>query len=140
MSVRVGGLWELGYNTPIMEADLWVFMLRCFNVDHFYVTPVSGIHASRITEYESVEAMLDASRQAGFTIVFCDERVDSELGEFEHPENAFYMLGRANYSPLLSHKEAGDLAIKIVTPANKGLLWPHQAAAIILYDRGKQWP
>lgn len=138
--VKVAGLWETGWSAPLTEHDWWDMVMRDFCVDQHYMSPISGIdRKDRLFEAAHIEEVLDANRD--LTIVFVDERADVPLRDFEHPEGALYVLGKVSYSGFLSHRRAGDQAVRIETNANLGLLWPHQAAAIVLYDRGvkRQW-
>ena len=41
--IKVAGHWELSWNAPIKEVELWNFPLRDFNVSEWYMWPVSGI-------------------------------------------------------------------------------------------------
>ena len=43
MSVKAAGLWELGYNVPLLELDQWQYPLREFDVSEFTMSPVTGI-------------------------------------------------------------------------------------------------
>lgn len=135
--VKIAGFWELGWNTPIKEIELWEFLLREFGVETFYMTPITGIRSSFVQERASLEEILEENKD--FKIVFCDERAEISLVDFKHPSKALYVFGKANFSPLLVYKKEKDLAVKIDTVENKGLLWPHQAASIILYDRFLKW-
>ena len=137
MSVAVAGLWELGWNTPISEIELWHLMLRDFGVDKFYMTPVSGIDSKSVIEMPTLNDILEVNKDK--TVVFVDENAETELQDFEHPKNALYVLGKATHSPFITSKRGGDLSVRIKTANNKGLLWPHQAVSIILYDRLKTW-
>lgn len=136
--VKVAGLWELGWSAPLTEYDWWEMVMRDFDVDEHYMTPISGINRP-VTEVANIEDAMVAN--PGLTVVFVDERADTELQDFVHPENALYVLGKVSYSGFLAHKRDQDLAVRIQTNANKALLWPHQAAAVVLYDRGvkRQW-
>lgn len=134
MTVHVAGVWELGWNTPIKEADLWEHPLRDFEVDRWWMTPVSGIGNRRVAERATLPEILDQARNDGLTVVFVDERGETPLTDFVHPEHALYVFGKASFSPLSLRKE-GEGSIVIDTPANLGGLWPHQAASIVLYDR-----
>lgn len=140
MTVRIAGLWELGWNTPIKEVDLWEYPLRDFNVERFYMVPVSGIRSEAVTEREYLDDVLAECRQDGFDIVFVDERGETKLSQFTHPENVLYVFGKASQSAL-TFRDAEDVSVCIETPAQAALLWPHQAAVIVLYDRlVKSWP
>lgn len=134
MSVIVAGMWDLAWNTPIKEIDLWRYPLQDFGVDKHYMTPITGIQNRHVEERASLEEILEENKH--HKLIFCDERAKTELRSFKHPGKALYIFGRANYSPLLSMKGENDLELRIETPHDKGgLLWGHQAAGIILYDR-----
>ena len=128
--IKVVGCWELGWSTPIMEFDLWTYPLRDFSVDEHIMTPVSGID-SNVTEVKSIQEAIDDN--PGLIPVYVDEDGDTPLTEFEHPENALYIFGKANYSPFATVGKKG-VSVRIETKEH-GLLWPHQAACIVLYDR-----
>ena len=128
--IKVVGCWELGWSTPIMEFDLWTYPLRDFGVDEFIMTPVSGIDA-RVAEFKTIQDAIDANLE--LTPVYIDEDADQELLHFQHPPNALYILGKAGYSPYSTVGKQG-VAVRVETK-DHGLLWPHQAASIVLYDR-----
>ena len=133
MAVKVAGMWELGWSAPITEYDLWEMMLRDFGVDEFYMSPVSGIQ-KQITEVPDITDAITANPT--LTVVFVDEHADTPLKDFVHPKDVLYVFGKANCSVFLSMKREDDLAVRIETNSKSlGLLWPHQAAAIVLYDR-----
>lgn len=133
MTVKVAGCWEQGWTTPIMEYDLWKFPLQDFKVDEFIMTPVSGI-SKKITEYKDIQEVID--NNPDLVPVFVDENGTTDLEDFEHPENALYICGRVSYSPMKLFKDT--LSVKVVTPAEGGRLWPHQAISIVLYNRFKK--
>jgi hypothetical protein len=56
--VVVAGMWELGWNTPIKEIDLWRYPLKDFGVDRFYMTPISGIESKKVIELFSAGIIL----------------------------------------------------------------------------------
>lgn len=135
MAVTVVGLWELGYCAPLNERDLWLFPLRDYQVDRWVMSPVSGIDEPELEEVADL-----ADLEASGVRVFVDERAPVELSEFEHPEDAVYIFGRANYSPFRAMLRPGDLSVRIDTPMAGGLLWPHQVAVMVLRDREtKSW-
>lgn len=136
-SVKVAGLWELGWSAPLTEHDLWQFPLRDFGVDAWFMSPVSGIRSDQVTEVSDLTEVINSTDHE---VVFVDDKGDTSLRDFVHPENALYVLGKAGQSPMVSHRKAGDSAVCIDTHANGGMLWPHQAISIILYDRlVKSW-
>lgn len=135
MTVKIAGIWELGWSTPIKEVELWQFPLRDFEVDEFLMTPISGIASKHVEERSTMQEIISEARSEGLTIVFVDEGGATPLREFEHPQDVLYVFGKAGSSPKILHEEEGDITLSIETPQAKGLLWPHQAASIILYDR-----
>ena len=117
-----------------MEVTEWEMMLREFGVDTLNMTPVSGIAAPWgnkpwLTEHASIEDVVAAN--STLTPVFVDENATVELSDFEHPENALYIFGRAGFAPVIPE---GAQSVKIVTPC-PGCLWAHQACAVVLLDR-----
>lgn len=132
MNIRIAGVWDMFWNTPIKEMDLWEYMIRDFAVDAFFMTPISGIRNKYVQERETLQDILDENQDC--QIIFLDEGGDVSLTDFVHPKNALYVFGKANFSTL-GYKKENDISLKIETVLTGGLLWPHQAAAIVLYDR-----
>lgn len=134
MTVEVAGLWELGWSAPLTEVTQWEMVMREFGVDRLNMAPVSGISKRWVSEYPSINELL-ADRDH-LTQVFVDENGGCELGDFLHPDDALYVFGKGTYSPFSAlAKDSLSVRIGSVTP---GMMWPHQAAAIVLYDRGNQ--
>jgi tRNA(Leu) C34 or U34 (ribose-2'-O)-methylase TrmL len=133
VTVALLGFWDIGYSAPLTEADQWRFMAMDFDVDSWHMIPVSGIDRD-VVEWPTIEAFIDAD-DGSATFVYVDEHGDSDLESFDHPEHAVYIFGQANYAPMAGHRREQDLSLRIDTPRASGLLWPHQAAAIILHDR-----
>jgi hypothetical protein len=133
--IIVAGLWELGWNTPIKEIELWEYPLRDYGVDGFIMSPVSGIRNDFVTEVPDLAAKLDDLRATGHQIVFVDERGEEELTDFEHPENAVYVFGIASLSTMAAYKKDGDRTLVIKTKNKLATLWPHQCAVLVLHDR-----
>lgn len=138
--VKVAGLWELGYNTPLLELDLWQYPLREFGVGTLIMSPVTGLRAGMLQEWHELGEALAQERSEGNTVVFVDECGDTPMPEFDHPENVVYVFGKASKSAMAAYRQEGDLSVVIPTPGETGMLWPHQAAMIVLYDRTvKSW-
>ena len=135
MTIKVVGVWELGWNTPIKELDLWEYPLCEYGVDHVHMSPISGIRSDFVTEHHDLSLFLDSERELKNPIIFADERGTEILDDFVHPENAVYVFGKGSFRPMVSYFKPGDISVRIVTPRNSGLLWPHQAATILLHDR-----
>ena len=132
--VVVAGVWESGWNTPIKELDLWYYPLKDFGVDELAMTPVSGIKLNnKIKEFHSVEEMI---QHYDLPVIICTKDGDANLEEFKHPENALYLFNRTSGGVLPVEPKH---TLRIETKLNKGMLWGHQAASIILYDRLKKW-
>ena len=131
--IKVAGCWEQGWNTPILEYDLWFFPLKEYGVDEFIMTPVSGIDR-KVTEYKDIcDVIID---NEDLTIVYVDEEGEEELEDFDHPENALYICGKANFSPM---KVMGNArSVRIQTTNHGGRLWPHQAMCLVLDDRKRK--
>jgi hypothetical protein len=134
MRVEVAGHWELGWSAPLTEAIQWEMVMREFGVERLNMTPISGIDARWVTEYPSMEELL-ADRP--LTPVFVDEGARCTLETFEHPDEALYVFGKGTYSPF-SAMAKDHLSVRIET-VKPGMMWPHQALAIIMYDRSRRW-
>lgn len=130
--IKVAGVWEQGWNTPLSEYDLWAYPLRDFEVDEWYMTPISGIDRPAITELKSLDEVI--ALNPDLIPVYVDEEGETDLRDFDHPENVLYICGKASYSPWRASGATGK-SIRIKTIQDKGLLWPHQCMALILYDR-----
>jgi hypothetical protein len=141
MRTAVAGIWDLGYNSPIREIELWEFLLRDFGVTDFKMTPRSGVTSDFVEEFDRIEEVLEAHRSSGDAVVFIDEKSPHRLEAFTHPGDVLYVFGKVGYSPI-GYKKEGDLSISVETPMNSGTPWPHQIAALVLYDRfakEKRW-
>jgi len=143
--VHVAGHWEIGYMTPIMEANYWNLVLRDFKVKHWHMTPISGIlhnetQTINLTEYHSYDDLF-AAIPSKLSRVFLEPRSAQTpsttwLHEFKHPQNCIYVFGSAHYNPTLNHfRPSKDHIVSIKTLEDKGVLWSNQCLAITLYDR-----
>lgn len=133
--IKIVGVWEMGWNTPIKEVELWQFPLKDFGVEKFYMSPISGILSDSVEEHSDLNQFLINERKLGRQIIFVDEKGEQDLTSFKHPANATYVFGRTSFSPMVAFKKPEDLSVKIKTINDSGLLWSHQAAAIVLYDK-----
>ena len=132
--VEVAGIWEQGWTIPLVEYNEWEMVAQEFGVDAIHMTPKTGVNGGLLIEYESIDALLSA--RPGLEIVFVDEEGETDLTDFEHPENALYVMGRVGCSAFRLRGK-GHLSVSIPTP-KRGHLWPHQALAIVLYDRERK--
>ena len=132
--IKVLGHWELQWQCPIQEYELWLHPLREFNIDHLYMVPITGLPPSRLTEINDIDSIIKQNKD--YTVVFVDEAAEDELPDFVHPENALYIMGKTTYSPYLIHfDKTKHTAVKIPSNKNTGGFWSHQAITLILYDR-----
>lgn len=128
--VVVASVWESGWNTPIKEFDLWYYPLMDFGVDEFAMTPVSGARLNnKVQEFHSVEEIIEHYK---LPVILCTEYGKSTLKEFAHPKDALYLFNRTSGGNIVENPE---YSLKIETKLDKGMLWGHQSASIILYDR-----
>lgn len=142
--VVVAGNWEIGYNTPIIEATYWNLVLRDFSVTEWLMSPVSGITHNEhqtviLNEFPDYQSMLDSVKE--LPRVFLEPRTDHQnpntvwLEDFIHPGSCVYVLGSAHYNPTITNCRENDSVVSIRTINNKGVLWSHQCVPIVLYDR-----
>lgn len=139
--IVVAGHWELSWNTPIKEGELWMFPLRDFGVDRWHMWPVSGIaqrEKVQLIEHPNFQSILEA--EAGRTRVFVEPRnahfkiPTVMLPEFEHPKDVMYVFGSSHFNPA-QYREEGDPVVTVPTLHDAGVLWPHQCLVAVLYDR-----
>ena len=140
MSVKIAGLWELNWTTPLVESWMWTFPLREFEVSQWAMYPVTGIYQNKLapnpsglTEFHNMAEMVKDFPD-DHTRVFVDEKGETPLNEFVHPEKACYILGCAGNNALFL-KEPEDKSVFIPTKNPSGVLWPHQCLLTVLYDR-----
>ena len=132
MTIKVAGVWELGWSTPLTEYELWSFALRSYGVERWYMAPVSGIQRARVVEVRDVLEAVELNPD--LTPVYVDEEGEQELRSFVHPGDALYVFGRAGYSPWAASGRNG-LSLRIETEVPGGMLWPHQCVPVVLRDR-----
>jgi hypothetical protein len=146
--IKVAGHWEIGYNTPIIEAYQWEFSLKEWGVDEWLMCPVSGIRLSspklKLKEFADYNEMLESC--SDLVRVFVEPRTKHQnpetiwLDDFEHPENCVYIFGSAHFNPTLKYKREEDSVVSIKTRIDGGGLWPSQCLCLILDDkRRKGW-
>ena len=143
MGVKVAGIWEMNWNIPLSESFLWTFPLREFGVKDWAMCPITGITHNEsstkmnLTEYQTVPEMVEEF-SGDYVRVFVDEKGETTLDEFKHPENAIYFFGNAGRAPT-DYKREGDLSVRLQTVANNGVMWPHQILVAVMYDRQTKW-
>ena len=142
--IKVAGHWELSWNTPIKEVELWNLVLRDFEIKDWFMWPVSGIKHNEqqnvnLIEKHGFNDILEENQDITHVYVEPDNahyrHHGTDLREFKHPKDVLYIFGSAHFNPTISHKKDGDLGLIIPTIQNKGVLWPHQCLVTILYDR-----
>jgi hypothetical protein len=130
--IEVAGTWDYGWAAPKTEFDQWWAVMRSYEIPMLHMTPASGMKHRMLTEHDSFEDMLKSTE---LTPVFVDEDADVELEDFDHPDNALYVFGKANYSPARTHGK-GYMSVRIDCP-KVGMFWPHQALALVMRERGR---
>lgn len=128
--IHVAGTWEFGWSAPKTEFDLWWSVMRSYEIPMLHMTPRSGYQHRMLTEHGSWEEMLE---HTDLTPVFVHEDAEVEVADFEHPYDALYVFGKANYSALAVHGQS-HASVRIDCP-KLGMLWPHQALAIVMDHR-----
>lgn len=147
--IHVVGHWEIGYMTPIMEHYYWAFVLRDFEVKHWWMNPVSGIRNTeerlvKLRERHSYDEIFE-DLDKNLLRVFIEPRTKHHnpnttwLHDFEHPRDCVYIFGSAHYNPTLNYKRAQDMVVSIKTIKDVGGLWSNQCLAMVLYDRMIKW-
>jgi hypothetical protein len=146
------GCWDMWENAPQEYLIHWSFMSDHFGVDKFHMTPNTG-HGEELknNNNEGTQTLHEAntiqeviSNNPDLTPVIIDENGDIELKDFTHPQKALYILGRTGYSPK-ENLNSNIASVRIPSwskneNASFGLLHPHQALSIVLYDRKiKEW-
>ena len=138
--VKVAGLWELGWNSPLQESYLWDFPLREYGVEDWRMAPISGIKNNshltvKLTEYKTTHEMI-RSLPDDYVKVFVDERGEIPLKEFEHPDKAVYIFGKVGESAMKNkNMKEEDISIVVETVHGRGVMWPHQCLVTVLHDR-----
>ena len=136
MTIKIVGHWERGWDTPYQEFNWWFHPLNEFAVDEFCMSPVTGLDNNRVSEYSDLNEIIAQADADGATCVYIDEDAMDDLPDYEHPENAVYIMGRTGLSPYKTNFRPNvDQAVRIPSNYNNGGFWGHQAAIIILYDR-----
>jgi hypothetical protein len=144
--IVVAGHWELSWNTPIKEAELWNLPLRDFGIEEWYMWPVSGIKHNEhqrvhLYEREDLKTILEENPDIIHVYVEPEKKAypgytHHDLRTFSHPKDVMYIFGSAHYNPILyNFMREQDIIVKIPTAENAGALWPHQCLVTVLYDR-----
>jgi hypothetical protein len=144
--IKVAGNWELSWNTPIKEAELWNLPLRDFGITEWFMFPVSGIKHNehlKVSLYErnSLEEILNENQDIphvymeGYNPAF-PQYVPKDLRELVHPKDVLYVFGSAHYNPVTyNFMREQDQMVMVPTIKNNSVLWPHQCLVTVFYDR-----
>lgn len=131
--VVIAGLWELSWDTPMMEMRYWELLVRDFSVDKLHMSPISGIRNKWVEETKDIRESI--AKYPDLKVVHVCEEGDVPLTEFVHPEKAIYLFGKGTYSPFNDMKTESDLSVRIEVPGKRGLLLAPVCAGILLHDR-----
>jgi len=144
--VIVVGHWEIGYNSPIIEAYQWEYPLLEWKVDEWLMCPVSGMKIVNknltLKEFNTYEDMLESFPD--MIRVFMEPRTRHQnpettwLDDFKHPEDVIYIFGSAHLNPTLKNKREQDTIVSIKTEIDSGGLWPSQCLCLVLDDRRRK--
>jgi len=144
--IKIAGHWEIGYNSPLIEAYQWELPILEWKVDGWLMCPVSGIKIVHrnltLKEFNSYEEMLESCPE--LTRVFIEPRTKHQnpdtvwLDDFEHPEDIIYIFGSAHMNPTLKYKREQDKVVSIKTEIDSGGLWPSQCMCLVLDDRRRK--
>lgn len=144
--IIVAGNWEIGHNSPIIEAYQWQFPIMEWEVDGWLMCPVSGIKLRSpnltLIEFNGYEDMLESCHD--LVRVFIEPRTKHQnpdtiwLDDFYHPEDVVYIFGSAHKNPTLGFKREQDAVVSIKTKKDTGGLWPSQCMCLILDDRRRK--
>ena len=145
MTVKVVGNWELSWNTPIKEAELWNFPLRAYQVSEWYMWPVSGIKHSEwrrvnLHERHDLNEILEENQDLKRVYLEPANKAFTDvkpvmLTDYEHPKDVLYIFGSAHYNAALIHQREEDDVVMVPNRENSGVLWPHQVLVALFYDR-----
>jgi hypothetical protein len=132
--IKVAGAWEQGWGlTTESEFPLWEFPCRTYEVSEWYMAPVLMPPKGRLlTQVETLQDAIDANPD--YTVVWVEEDGEIDLRDFEHPENALYILGRAGWSEWKNQGRPSN-SVVIDTPVKGGMLWAHQCIPLVLQHR-----
>jgi hypothetical protein len=147
--VKIAGYWDVWFQHRESEYDIsWRFMIKHFGVNEIILMPnynctnkiPLGISEVSLIEMNNITDVL--TQNPNLTPIIVDERGNTPLKNFIHPENALYIFGRTGYNPSdeLDWKGQSVFIESIETELGNALLHPNQACSIILYDRmQKSW-
>lgn len=147
--VKVAGYWDIWYQHKESEYDIsWRFMVKHFGIDEIILMPNNntinkiplGLSEIPLVEMNSISEVL--AQNPNLTPIIVDERGNTPLKDFVHPENVLYIFGRTGYNPMdeLNWQGQSVFVESVETELGNALLHPNQACSIILYDRmRKSW-
>jgi len=121
----------MGWYCPETEKWQWQMVTRSFGIERLNMCPVTGMRERFLHEYQEPEDMIEDRVATGLEPVYVDVTGAEDLVSFDHPENALYLFGKVGRD---LKPPPGASVVKIVVP-KMGLFWPHEAAAIVLWDR-----
>lgn len=147
--IHVVSHWEIGWNTPLLEADLWLLPLRDFGVKDWWIWPVSGIRSreARVNIEERHDLREILEEVPDWKRVFFEPRNPSQfngpsvdLPKYRHGENAIWIFGSNHFCPPMQVGREEDDYVTVPTFENSGVLWPHQVFTVAAHDRlVKSW-
>jgi len=142
--VKVAGYWDVWYQHKENEYDTsWRFMLKHFNVDEIILMPNLNsaelipldYSDTSLIEMDNITQVLEANPD--LIPIMIDERGNTPLKDFVHPENVLYIFGRTGFNPMDELNWQGQSVFVESVQSELGNAWlhPNQACSIVLYDR-----
>lgn len=146
---KIASHWDI-WDKPDREFScFWKFLTKHFGISELLMTPNTGLgdqlfsdsHENKrcLREFSDLNSLIAA--QTGYTVVLVDENGEQSLRGFEHPETPLYIFGKTGLSLVNQYPEY--ISVRVGPDSDvrsEGLLHPHQAAAVVLYDRWiKSW-
>ena len=128
--IAVAGRWELEWNTPIKEAELWNLLLRDHEIADWFMWPVTGIKQKEVPwvklyEHDSFADILADEKVKGLKRVYFEpynpvQQKDKgiDLRELNHPKNVLYIFGSAHYNPVSGNITPEDILVQVPTIQN----------------------
>jgi len=148
--IEVVSHWEIGWNTPLLEADLWLLPLRDFGVTDWWVWPVTGIRCreQRVNLHERPDLRTILQETPSWRRVYFEPINPSQfsgpstlLNEYEHTDDAVWIFGSNHFCPpmQMGRDENADY-VTLPSVEDAGVIWPHQIFVAAAYDRlVKSW-
>jgi hypothetical protein len=131
----------------MVEANLWNLVMRDFDINEWWMNPVSGVrnneeryvNLNERNHYQDIMNDIDPTLQRVFLEPHTSTSTENPiwLHDLVHPENCVYIFGSAHYNPTIDTtiNREEDIVVTIKTQNDAGVLWSNQCLLTVLYDR-----